>query len=250
MLSNAEQTGIADARDVHSDDDAVNFPSQVKTAIHARFGLPAAKGRCPIALTDAPLFGELSLQQIGNSSFNRAEYALPPRRHADGLLSLYWRHIEPLEPLLDRDRFYRRYRALFSGGEPDGGERIFTSAVNVVFALSTQLQESIPSKQRDEESKTFFLRARSLLCPESIMWESGSVELVQCLLLMGRYLQCTRNLHQTWMVVGSAVRIAQSLGLHVPDKHSSSPDEDRSLVQKVWQHCIFTDRYGDESSSL
>jgi hypothetical protein len=242
-LSKAEQPDVVEARGVYSDGGPGAFASKVNAVIDAKLGLPSEKKRYPIPLVDAPLFGSLYPRQIADGNFNHAENVLPPRKHADLLVSLYWRYLEPLEPLLDQERFSRSYQTLFTGSELDCDERIFVSTLNVVFALSTQLQESIPPGQRDKASKMFFLRAWALLRPETIIWESGSLELVQCLLLMSRYLQCTSNLHQTWMALGSAVRIAQSLGFHVPDKPSSSVDGDARLRREVWQHCVFMDRY-------
>ena len=244
-----ELPDAVEARGVYSDGDPGDFASEIKAAIDAKLGLPSARKRCPIPLTDAPMFGLLSRRQTTDGSLH-AENVLPPRKPADHLVNVYWRYIEPLEPLLEQERFFRSYQTLFTGSELDCDERIFLSTLNVVFALSTQLQENIPPEQRDEASKAFFQRAWSLLRPETIVWEHGSLELVQCLLLMSRYLQCTKNLHQTWMAVGSAVRIAQSLGLHVPDNTSSSSlNGDGRLRRQVWQCCVSMDRYEDMSQS-
>ena len=233
----------AEARGGDSDGGPGAFASKVKAAIDAKLGLPATKRRCPIPLVDAPLFGMLPPRQVADGGLNHADNVLPARKHADLLVSLYWQYLEPLEPTLDQERFSRSYQSLFAGSDLACDERIFVSTLNVIFALSTQLQESTPSEQRDEASKTFFQRAWSLLRPEAIIWEPGSLELVQCLLLMSRYLLCTRNLHQAWMASGSAVRISQSLGLHVPRKPSFSVDRDARLRQEVWHHCVFMDRY-------
>ncbi|KAF2229189.1 hypothetical protein EV356DRAFT_496419 [Viridothelium virens] len=191
-------------------------------------------------MVDAPLFGTLSRRQNADG---RVDNVLPPRNHADHLVNRYWRYIDPLEHILDQERFSCSYQTLFAGGELDCNEDIFISILNAIFALSTQLEESVLSEQRDQASNTFFQRAWTLLRPETILWEPGSLEIVQCLLLMSHYLQCTKNLHQTWMAVGSAVRIAQSLDLHMPDKFSSSSlNIDSSLRRHVWQRCVFRDR--------
>ena len=233
-----------------------DFAAEVRSAIDTNSGLPSAESRCPIPLIDAPLFGEgpffgsLGPGHAKDRNLH-ADYVLPARKSADNLVNLYWRHIEPIEPLLDRGRFFRSYQTLFDGTELDCDELIFVSTLNTVFALSTQLQETIEATQRDETSKKNFDRAWSLLRPEVIVWKPGSLELVQCLLLMSRYLQCTRNVHQTWMAVGSAVRIAQSLGLHVVDRTPfTSHDEDELLRRKVWQCCESTDRYARRASKL
>ncbi|KAG9783932.1 hypothetical protein KCU88_g2932, partial [Aureobasidium melanogenum] len=181
-----------------------------------------------------------------------ADNVLPPRRHADHLVSLYWERLDSLDPLLDQDRFSTAYELLFTGGELDCDERIFVSTLNAIFALSTQLQESSSPHQRNEASKTFFQRAWSLLGPDAIVWGHASLELVQCLLLLARFLECTRNLHQTWMTIGSAVRIAQSLGLHIQDRLPSpdplNPDSRRR--RRVWNYCAWLDSYETKTMEL
>jgi hypothetical protein len=93
-------------------------------------------------------------------------------------MDIYWRCLQPIEPFLDQERFSKSYEDLYAGTLDDCvDERILISTMNTVFALSTQLQEGT-REQRDDPSKTYFQRAWSLLRPESILWEPGSVELV------------------------------------------------------------------------
>ncbi|KAI1045989.1 hypothetical protein LB505_013872 [Fusarium chuoi] len=74
-------------------------------------------------------------------------------------------------------------------------------------------------------------------------WEPGSLELVQCLLVTSQYLQSTYNPHQTWMVIGSAIRMAQGLGLHLPETSANRPDPgERELLRRIWYGCVLMDR--------
>lgn len=242
---NPEPAQCHDSRESYCDGVPGVFAGEVKAAIDARLGhRPGVRpSLIPIPMTDAPLFGSLSRRQTTTSSTYHTDNVLPPRTHADHLMRLYWCHIHPLEPVLEQKSFSDSYRALFSGEPLNIDERTFVSSLNTIFALSTQLQEDIRPDQRAEASNTYFQRAWALLRPEAVIWEPGSLELVQCLLLMGRYLQCTSNPHQTWMVVGSAVRIAQSLGLHLPEvSPSSSPSRASRLKRQVWECCVLMDR--------
>ncbi|KAK3938461.1 hypothetical protein QBC46DRAFT_292403 [Diplogelasinospora grovesii] len=235
LLQKAEPSDGVEATGVYTSPNPGGFACEVKAAVDARLGLPVIKKHCPIPMIDAPLFGSLSRRQTVDDSLLHVDNVLPPRKHADHLMDIYWRHIQPLEPILDEDRFSRSYQALFTGGDLEADERIFISTLNTVFALSTQRQESTQPEQREDAGKTFFHRAWSLLRPETILWEPGSLELVQCLLLMSRFLQCTNNPLQTWMAVGSAVRIAQSLSLHIPDPPSPGVSSRDSLLRRqVW----------------
>ncbi|KAK2029223.1 hypothetical protein LX32DRAFT_663389 [Colletotrichum zoysiae] len=156
-------------------------------------------------------------------------------------MGLYWYYVDPLYPFLDQQKFEHSYRALFAGTTIDADERIFVSTLNLIFALSTQLIESMTPEQRESLSQAYFKRAQNLL--QFCLWDTGSIELIQCLLIMSQYLQSTNNPHQTWMVVGSAVRISQGLGLHLPETSLELSNEaERNLVKRIWHGCILMDR--------
>lgn len=172
------------------------------------------------------------------------DYDLPPRKQADHLVQAYWSFFHPLFPVLNRLQFMRSYDALFAGTLIDTNQRILSSILNVIFAMSIQLQESLKSSERERLSSKYFQRAYDLL--HSPIWEVGSIDLIQCLLLMSQYLQCTNKSFQTWMVVGSAVRIAQGFGLHYSNLWDvSSQGENLALERRVWQSCITMDRYAN-----
>ncbi|KAE8138138.1 hypothetical protein BDV38DRAFT_292491 [Aspergillus pseudotamarii] len=239
---NSEEINAIRSPSARSPGNPGEFSFEVKAAIDTRLGLPSPKRRCPIPLTDAPLFGLLSILDITEAIVNPADYVLPSRRHADHLVNLYWQCLDPLEPLLDQKSFWAAYQALFDGREIECNRQIFLCVLNLVFALSTQLQESTSPEQRHSSSRTFFLRAWHLLRPENILWKAGSLDTVQCLILMTRYLQCTPNLQQTWMALGSALRIALSIGLGRPGGNISGSRRENSVALDVWQQCVFMDR--------
>lgn len=224
------------------DPDSRGFIHGIKTAIETRFGLPIQKKLAPIPLLDAPLFGENlnRMPPANQGSLHLIDNALPPRNHADQLVDVYWQYLDPIFSILDRDRFSRSYQLLFSGGELDCDEKIFISTINFVFAWSIQLREKVPPSERIDVSRTFFQRGWSLLRPETIIWGPGSLELVQCLLLLGTYLSCTSNLHNAYMTVGSATRIALSIGLNLPSNDTAL---DSCLRWKVWRQCVWLERY-------
>lgn len=190
---------------------------------------------------------------------DEASLVLPRRREADRLIDLYWRYVDPLYPFLDRQTWVPSYEALFAGDVGDSpsdssvDDRVFVSTLNVIFALSTQLSEGFPSqqqldssqqqqlaKQRERQCQIYFSRAQTTL--QSCMWETGTLETVQFLLLASQYLQSTNNPHQTWMVVGSTIRTAQSLGLHLPETAMDIQDHQRELRRRLWHGCVLMDR--------
>lgn len=222
------------------------FTGQVKAAIDARSGR-VVEPQSPTAtpMVDVSLFPSLQDDVVLDGLADGMEYELPPRKKADNLVNSYWSLIHPLFPVLNRSRFMHSYGALFAGTAVDTNERILVSTLNAIFAISVQLQESLDTSQRERLSARYFQRAHAML--RLHVWEAGSIDLVQCLLLMSQYLQCTNKPHQTWMVVGSAVRVAQGLGLHLPELWAApSHDKDAPVKRRVWQLCIIMDRYEDQ----
>ncbi|KAI0886964.1 fungal-specific transcription factor domain-containing protein [Annulohypoxylon maeteangense] len=218
---------------------AGSFTSQIRTAIDARLGVTTSHGTChPISQTFTPFRNRIEHAREIPEIVN---YVLPPRRQADQLLEIYWRYVDPLYPFLDKENFESSYRCLFNGTPLQVDERIFMATLNIILALSTQVQETSGTEHREQASKAFFDRAQNLLRLD--IWDAGSIELIQYLLILSQYLQSTNNPHQTWMVVGTVVRIAQGLGLHLPETSMVVIDiKTRELLRQLWHGCVLMDR--------
>jgi hypothetical protein len=143
------------------------------------------------------------------------DYVLPTRKTADSLLNLYWELVHPLYPFIDKEGICTVYESLWQSNGPIYDALDDLCALNIIFALACQLSPNIKLEQRIASAEGYFRRARHLLNYD--MWQTGSFQLVQILLIFGQYLQSSNNSHQCWMVIGLAVRTAQSLGLHLPE---------------------------------
>jgi len=220
---------------------AGSFMRQIKSAIDVKIGLPPKRAPEP-GPSKSSLFQMSPLsQRIGGIDEN-VDYVLPSRKTADNLLDAYWTLVHPLYPFLNRQMFEDSYESIWSGSSANTDERMLMCTMNVIFALGCQLSQSIRPERREAQAKVYFKRAQDLLRLD--LWDIGSTELIQCLLLMGQYLQSTNTPHQCWMVVGHAVRVAQSLGFHLPESsfRLQSPME-RELARRIWHGCIMMDRY-------
>jgi len=217
---------------------ASSFMKQIKAAVDYKVLYP---NRPPAKLgAGKPALFALS-PNTGGKHPNTFEYILPSRRIADELVGVYWELVHPLYPFLDRQRTEQAYKAIWSGESTRMDERLLMCTINVMFALGCQLAKTIAPEQRQASANVYFKRARDLL--QLDLWGAGSTDLVQCLLLMGQYLQSTNTHHQCWMVIGHAVRVAQSLGFHLPESSSNlqSPRE-RELARRIWHGCVLMDR--------
>ena len=169
------------------------------------------------------------------------EIKMPARSVADNLVQIYWRIVHPLYPFLDRNTVQDSYHELWTEHARQGLPKSFLCQINVIFALTCQLDENIEPEQRLASSEIYINRAKREL--NSDLWEQASLPSVQNFLLLSQYLQSTNKAYQCWMAVGQAIRMAQNLGLHLPDttEKINSPRR-QQLCRKVWHGCILMDR--------
>lgn len=70
--------------------------------------------------------------------------------------------------------------------------------------------------------------------------EAASVQLVQALVLKSMYLRHTGMTIRSWVSVGTAIRVAQAVGLqHEPMRESQAVREER---KRIWYACVLMDR--------
>ena len=168
------------------------------------------------------------------------DYTLPFRKHADELLDSYYDLVWAILPIHEKLPFDEAYKAVWLGLTPTMHERTLFCLINMTFALGSQFSESVDPVQRREVGQAFWKRAKKLLGGHT---HSASIEQVQCMLMMGLYLQSTCETYECWMTIGSAIRMAQSLGLHLSNSMTSvSGSREVEMARRVWHGCVFMDR--------
>jgi hypothetical protein len=183
------------------------------------------------------------------------DFILPARSVADHLLDCYFTWVDTLYPYLHRPSFMATYEQLWtargipnSGGEFEMGlpdrkvpDKTFRCILNLVFAFGCQFSPAIPPSRRDSSSDVFFKRSRMLLHIDIL--GSGSILLVQALVLMGHYLQSTKFPNRCWNVSGMAIRVAQGLGMHLDSTSANGKSVvEREMWRRTWHGCILLDR--------
>ena len=236
-------TGIHQHRSFCTDHS--RFSNGIFTAVDENLGLGSSTVSRAVPFVDAPLFGPMDLDPQSFVS-EVSPRALPPRAVAQQLADVYFDFIEPIEPVLNRARSFDDLETIYRGScETSETEwDIRRSILNLVFALATQRQESLPPDMRQTQANEFFKRAWVLFRPEFVLWHSpGSIEMVQCLILLNRYLHCTSHQQKAWMTSGLAYRLAQVLCCEGPASPCDQPDSDVHLKRQVWASCVALDRY-------
>lgn len=155
-------------------------------------------------------------------------------------MNLHWELVHPLYPFVDKEGICTVYESLWQSDGPVFDEPNDLCALNIIFALACQLSPNVKLEQRRTSAEVYFRRARHLLNYD--MWQAGSFQLVQTLLIFGQYLQSSNSPHQCWMVNGLAVRTAQSLGFHLPETSAQIGSPSRQqLARRVWYGCVLMD---------
>jgi len=166
------------------------------------------------------------------------DYILPSRKRADVLMALYWKFVHELYPFLDKQQVQNDYNKTWNGDDSVSEERSFLCLLNIIFALTSQMDASLEAEQKLRSATVFYLRARELLD----VAEMASVRSVQCFLLLAQYFQSTNEPHPCWVFVGLAIRTAQSLGLHIPHTTEAISDmRTREMLRRVWYGCVMMD---------
>ena len=139
---------------------------------------------------------------------------LPHRRNADDFLHCFWEFVHPVFPVIHKTSFVTRYETLWlpetetlkiGKDTMDVEEVMFTSNLNLIFALGCQFSELVPASQKAAMANDFYQRSRHNFLFDIL--DSGSMATVQMLLLTGIYLQSTRNASRCWNSIGLAIRL-------------------------------------------
>jgi hypothetical protein len=230
----------ADMR-VMSGSSAANFMERIRELIDKRVGvLPQSALHKPSECVSPPSRPWMWDQCAQQNS--RAEgFVLPSRTTADSLLDTYWTEVHTLYPLLHRPSFNQEYRKVWLGEILTGEEQTFHCMLNTIFALGCQLNNKMKPEQKETNANVYFQRAIGLLRLDFL--GPGSFHLVQALLLMGQYLQSTNTPHRCWVLVGLAIRIAQDLGLDLPQSSQCLEiQRDQEIARRIWHGCVMMDR--------
>jgi hypothetical protein len=212
-----------------SDSPAAQNKPQSGQAAHER-----ARMQSPAVLT--PL--DVSLGNRDNLAI------LPLRSNADDFLRCYFEFIHPLFPLLHKDSFILQYNRLwlpYDNSRSGKEDLVFMCNLNLVFALGCQFSSLSPANNRVSTANQFYKMSRQVLLYDIL--GSTSVSVVQWLLLSGVYLQSTKHASHCWNSIGLAIRLAQSLGLHLEHPGPKSESQlDREMRRRIWHTCVVLDK--------
>jgi hypothetical protein len=192
----------------------------------------------PISSTPTPFFEGLALS-LGDDEL----FSLPSRFVADKLVDAYFRFSHPLNTYLHEGSFRERYERIWLGSGLGGVEATennlaWFGLVNLVFAFGSNHVQVV--NRVSTSHARFFKRAKTLVF--SSVFQAGTIDIVQSLLLIGQYLHSSEQLEHSWTVIGFAIRLAQGLGLHLNAGNFTSSVVEQEVRKRVWWGCFVFDR--------
>ncbi|KAF3233752.1 Transcriptional activator of fatty acid utilization, variant 2 [Orbilia oligospora] len=166
----------------------------------------------------------------------RGAFLLPPRALCDELVDAFFRHIAPIVPVINHNRFMQRYRdpanppsLLLLQAVLLAGSRVCTNP-----ALMDASGSTTPA------ALTFYKRAKALY---DANYEDDRVTIVQSLILMGWYWEgpedVTKNVFY-WSRVATVV--AQGSGMHRSVERSQLSRADKRIWKRIWWTLFTRDR--------
>ncbi|KAH6961755.1 fungal-specific transcription factor domain-containing protein [Ilyonectria sp. MPI-CAGE-AT-0026] len=171
---------------------------------------------------------------------------LPIRRIADSYQKSFWDIVHPIFPVLHRPTFTRFCSQLWgpttSAESPKiVDDPVMLATLNLVLAIGCRFTQSVHQGSREFLSDQLYQRARGLVPIDAL--DVASLPAVQMLLLTAVHLQSTTYSSRCWNIVGLAMRVAQSLGLHLNRSESGTSNQlEREMRRRVWYTCVLLDR--------
>jgi hypothetical protein len=231
-------------REVVEDDvNGLALSSNRKSSFLGLSSVPAAvkvlaKALPSPSIEDMPSFSARQNEQLWTISLPEALQSNSaqglPYHEGQRLIDSYFTHIHVFAPMIHEQTFRVTY---LSNERTDSS---WLALLNMVFAMGSVAASGSDSDQ----DIIFYHRARQHLGLESL--GSGHMETLQALTLMGgMYLHYRNRPNLASALLGAAIRIACSLGLHREFHSDESPlNIEREVNRRTWWSIFILDSWG------
>jgi hypothetical protein len=181
-------------------------------------------------------------QQHSSKSVVPGEAApqLPPKEVADHLLAQYYQCIHSLLPVLHWPEFIEAYEKVYQTGSLAGVSSEWAAVLFGVFACGAV---HTVEPNREEEGKKFV----RISCGIIDVWQDEfNLDRVRAALLASIFLYEVNSKSASWVWIGSAVRVAQEIGLHI--ESGPWPELEGEMRKRIWWGLYTYDRFVSCSS--
>ncbi|EPS25503.1 hypothetical protein PDE_00436 [Penicillium oxalicum 114-2] len=159
---------------------------------------------------------------------------LPPKEVADRLLAQYYQCLHLILPVIHWPDFIVAYEELYRKGTVIGASSEWAAVLFGVFACGV-LHGVEPN--REEKGKEYV----RISCGIIDVWQdSFNLDRVRASLLLSIFLYEVNSKSASWVWIGSAVRVAQEIGLHIESGPWS--DVECEMRKRIWWGVYTYDR--------
>ncbi|KAF7183174.1 hypothetical protein CNMCM7691_003009 [Aspergillus felis] len=156
------------------------------------------------------------------------------RDDADRLVNVYLNLDYVSLPILDIQDFRAAYEAA-SGAGDSTTLNAFYAILNTIFALACLSVDDMG----DERARYFFKEGQKLA---NQFDQYKSIDFLRLCLLQVQYLNAIGDLHTAWAVIGSTIRLAQSLHLPSHAKQHGQSRKGRETCRRLWHGAMIMER--------
>ncbi|GFF84530.1 putative fungal-specific transcription factor [Aspergillus lentulus] len=156
------------------------------------------------------------------------------KEDADRLVKVYLNLDYVTLPILDIQDFRAAYEAASVAGESTTPSA-FHAILNTIFALACLNVEDMG----DERASYFFKEGQRLA---NLFDQYKSIDLLRLYLLQIQYLNAIGDLHTAWALIGSTIRLAQSLRLPFDAKQHGHSRKGRETCRRLWHGVMIMER--------
>ncbi|RDW58678.1 hypothetical protein BP6252_13154 [Coleophoma cylindrospora] len=154
----------------------------------------------------------------------REAFVLPHRALADELVHAYFKHVNPICPLVDEEIFLRQYRSRDTSDAPS------LLVLQAILMVGAHVSRKMP--ERETLKATFFRRAKLLF---DARLEKNRDLVVQAALLLTWHSDGAEDIcANAWHWIGIAVRTASGLGMHRDTTPSTLNAHDKRIWRRIW----------------
>ncbi|KAK6351055.1 lactose regulatory protein lac9 and GAL4-like protein [Orbilia javanica] len=148
----------------------------------------------------------------------------PPSHVADDLIKSYFTFFHKSYPVLHEPTFLAQYKGVL----PRPVDGSWPLILNMIFAIGSWTSSTTPN----ELDIYYYEQARHHLTAD--IFESGRLGMVQALTLMANYLQKRNKPNSGHIIMGIAIRMALSLGLHREFPDWNVAPLQKEIRRRVW----------------
>lgn len=165
-------------------------------------------------------------------------FVLPSATISDSLVAAFFDRVHPLVPIVDRGEFMKRYHALGSSNKCES----LLLLQSILLSGSTAFECPGLNTPSREVSWKLFARAKALV---DARVEQDRLTLVQAHILFSTFAgdSCDDTIQNMWLSIGSAVRIAQGLGMHRTFGKAHASPAMRREWKRIWWTLVIHDTF-------